>query len=455
MNGILGSRMARATQQTGNDQSAICWLAVTGALVALLTIAAPLAFRVAGDNAFIALTVPAGLLVIAATTIAERAHVTRALWLIIGVAIALRVVAISFEPLLSSDIYRYIWDGKVQAAGINPYRFVPADPSLAALRDAAVFPHINRVDYAVTIYPPVAQFFFLLVTRAGANTMVMRLALLLCEAVSVGVILVLLKRMQRPLTRIVAYLWHPLPIWEIANSGHIDALMVCLMLLGFWLAVGGRAIRGAAVVTLALLVKPLAAPALAVIWRPWNWKMVLAVIAVITLCYAPYLSVGWNVFGFLTKGYLSEEGITSGSGLWLLSLWRLVFGAHQGDAAVYLAFAALVMASIVFWISRRPNRSAAFDLAAINMLLLASLVLLSPNYPWYFVAITPFVALSGNAPTWSASIGALLLTNELDWDFGIPSIVMKSVLFGVVLLAVLWSMRPHSLRVTTRSEGAR
>ena len=51
------------------------------------------------------------------------------------------------------------------------------------------------------------------------------------------------------------------------------------------------------------------APVLAVIWRPWDWKMPLVVIATIVLCYLPYLSVGWGVFGFLTKGYLTEEGI--------------------------------------------------------------------------------------------------------------------------------------------------
>ena len=93
-----------------------------------------------------------------------------------------------FDPLLSTDIYRYIWDGRVQAAGINPYRYFPAHDALAHLRDATIFPRINRADYAVTIYPPVAEFFFLIVTRIGESVTVMRLALLGCEAVSVSLI---------------------------------------------------------------------------------------------------------------------------------------------------------------------------------------------------------------------------------------------------------------------------
>jgi len=392
--------------------------------------------------------------VLLATRLAERAATMRALWLIFGVALALRVVAISFEPLLSTDIYRYVWDGKVQAAGANPYRYVPADPALASLRDTAIFPHINRADYAVTIYPPVAQAFFLLVTRLGANTLVMRLALLACETVTVLVVLRLLKRLRLPPTRIVAYLWHPLPVWEIANNGHIDGLMVCLMVLGIWLAIGGRAIRGAVVVALASLAKPLALPALAVIWRPWDWKMILAVIATIALCYAPYLSVGWNVFGFLTKGYLVEEGVSTGSGLWLLDLWRLAFGAHRGDVAAYIVFAASLMMAGSVWIWSRPQRNEVADLAGINSLLLAGLVLLSPNYPWYFLALVPFLPLCGNAPTWAATIGAILLTDEVETDFQIPTMIVKSVLFGAIFLSVVWSMRRKAAMPAISQESA-
>src|SRR5262249_44732100 len=156
-----------------------------GAILVALTLVTPFAFETYGDNAFIALAIAAGLLTIVATQLAERAPADGTLWLIFGVGIALRVYVLLFDPLLSSDVYRYVWDGMVQAAGINPYRYVPADEALAFLREAAVFPNINRADFAVTIYPPAAQFFFLVVTRIGENVTVMRLALLGCEFVTV------------------------------------------------------------------------------------------------------------------------------------------------------------------------------------------------------------------------------------------------------------------------------
>ena len=428
------------------NESSLYILASIGAFLAGLTLATPFAFQAGGDNAFIALTISAGLLAVAATRVAERSPTRRALWLIFGIGIALRVYVLLFDPLLSSDIFRYVWDGRVQAAGINPYRYFPAHDALAHLQEAVIFPKINRPDYAVTIYPPVAEFFFLVVTRIGENVNVMRLALLGCEAVSVTVVMLFLRRMERPTTRVVAYFWHPLPIWEIANSGHVDALAVALMLLGLWVALTGRAIRGSALIALGMLVKPYVAPALAAIWRPWDWKMPHVVIAIIALCYLPYLSVGWDVFGFLTKGYLTEEGIISGDDLWLLSLWRLAFGAHHLDVAAYAAMAAAILLFMGFSAARDPSPTIAASLDDTNMLLLVTLVLLSPNYPWYFLALAPFVALCGNATTWAVSIGALLLTDEARWDFQIPKLVVKSILFGGCMLVYAWSARAAYLK---------
>src|SRR5258706_15331130 len=335
MPGAIVSQFGRLAR-SANNVPPLHLLAGIAAILVTLTLATPFAFEAGGDNAFIALTIPAGLLTIVATHLAERVPLDRALWLVFGLGILLRAYVLLFDPFLSSDIYRYVWDGRVQAAGINPYRYFPAHEALAFLRDGTIFPHINRADFAVTIYPPVAQFFFLIVTRIGESVTVMRLTLLGCEAITVILIMLLLRRMNRPVTRVTAYLWHPLPLWEIANSGHVDALMVTLVLLGLWIALTGHALRGAVLITFAALVKPIAAPALAGIWRPWDLKMPLVVIAAVALCYLPYLSVGWGVFGFLTKGYLTEEGISAGYDLWLLSLWRLVFGADQVGVVAFV-----------------------------------------------------------------------------------------------------------------------
>jgi len=121
-----------------------------------------------------------------------------------------------------------------------------------------------------------------------------------------------------------------------------------------------------------------------------------------------------------------------------------VFGEHERDVAVYVALAGLVLMLKGLTVARSSDHSIASRVADINMLLLLAFLLWSPNYPWYFLIVAPFVALCGSAPTWVVSIGALLLSEQLDWDFYIPRVVSKSILFGGLLLAwafVVWRTR--------------
>jgi hypothetical protein len=433
MSEAVAVRQIALAPGAGDERAGFLRLALFAGVIAALVLATPFAFWRYGDNAYMAFAIATGLAAAGASTVAERLSSARALWLIIGVAVVLRLVLLLLDPLLSNDIYRYVWDGRVQSAGINPFRYVPADPALAALRDAAIYPNINRADYAVTIYPPVAQMFFFLVTRLGENVTTMKAALLACEGVTVAMILMLLRQLGRPLTRLAAYAWHPLPMWEIANSGHIDGLMVALMMVGLWLAVAGRPVRGAAAIALAALAKPFAVLALPATWRPWDWKAPLAVVAVVALAYAPYLAVGWGVFGFLATGYLEEERYSSGGFIWPLAALRWVTGALPGDVAVYFGVAALIVFALALRVSWRSARSAETTLRDINTLLLVSLFLLSPNYPWYFLVLTPFVALAGGAPVWVFTICAALLLEEANWDPHVPMLIRKSLLYGAFL----------------------
>src|SRR5262249_40864484 len=102
---------------------------------------------------------------------------------------------------------------------------------------------------------------------------------------------------------------------------------------------------------------------------------------------------------------------------------------------------------------RRVPRSIELSVADINRLLLVFLFFLSPNYPWYFLAVTPFVALYGGAPAWAASIGALLLQEEVDWDFYVPLLVRKSVLYGAFLLACAHSIWVRRSKRTAEREN--
>lgn len=150
---------------------ALSSLLAAGCVMLVFVAAGPWIVRTHGYQVFIPAVATSGLLTIAATQFSAAAPPRTGLAVVLGFALAMRLLLIGEEPFLSTDLYRYIWDGRVQSAGINPYKYVPADPSLAALRDAAIYPRINRADYAVTAYPPVAEMFFFLVTRISETVM--------------------------------------------------------------------------------------------------------------------------------------------------------------------------------------------------------------------------------------------------------------------------------------------
>lgn len=404
-------------------QLSLLALAGLGLLMVVFAAAAPWVLRTYDYAVFVPAIALSGILTIAATALAPSVPERWGLTVIVAMAVAMRVLAVGQEPYLSTDIYRYVWDGRVQAAGINPYAFVPADDALKSLRDVAIYPHINRADYAVTAYPPVAQVFFLAVTRISETLTAMRLAMVACEIAVVAILIDLLRRMRLPATAVVAWAWHPLVIWEIANNGHVDALMVALLMIGVWLLVRSRRVAGAIAVALAALVKPYAVVALPAFWRPWDWRAPAAAIATVILCYLPYAGAGRGVLGFVTtSGYLSEEGLTDGGGYWLVALVRALAGDVPGLTLAYAILSLGAMAWLALRASSRMHETPQDTLSHIAALLMAALFFLSPSYPWYVLAVVPFIVLGGGAPAWAMTLGAILLykpamlpDNDLAW----------------------------------------
>jgi len=394
---------ATTVAQAASGRLALAALVALGLFIVIATAGAPAVKQSFGNEGLVPLIMATGIVVVIATKAAIDAPPLHALVAILAVAAALRFVLLGHEPIFSTDIYRYIWDGRVQAAGINPYLHVPADPALAPLRDAAIFPHINRPDYARTIYPPAAQMFFFAATRLGENATIMRLALVACEVLTIAVVIDLLRRLNMPAAAVVAYAWHPLPLWEIGNNGHVDALMVALLMTAIWLAVRARTAAAGVAIALAALVKPYALAVVPALWRRRDAWLPAALIVTLIACYVPYLGAGTGVFGYLTSGYLGEEGFAAGDGFWPVLALRRAFGDIPGLVPAYLAVAAGVLACLSLRALLRRNATALDAIHDAAVLLVAALFFLSPNYPWYFLVLVPFIPFLHGArsvPVW-------------------------------------------------------
>jgi hypothetical protein len=384
--------------------------AIAAALIAL-TAAGPTLHLTYGGWALMLIFLAGGAGAYAASRMGEGDQ-RSALAIILAGAVLMRLALLFIEPYLSTDIYRYVWDGRVQAAGINPYRYAPAAPELAPLRDAAIFPRVTRADYAVTIYPPTAQALFLAITRFGESVLVMKLGLIACEAGIVAALLALLHRLGHPTTRIALYAWHPLPIWEVAGSGHVDVAMCALLVAGLFLFLGGRTLHAGVAVTLGALVKPAAVLALPVFWRPWDWRLPLVVAATVALAYLPYLSVGSGVIGFLPQ-YVEEEGLASGSGIVALSLIETFTGPIPGASSVYFALTALILGGLAIALGFRADRSDRAAIAGLSWLLVTSLVLLLPHFPWYYLVLVPLLVIRPSAAGWVMTLGAPVIYDSV------------------------------------------
>ncbi|CAH1000595.1 hypothetical protein LEM8419_01729 [Neolewinella maritima] len=185
----------------------------------------------------------------------------------IGLGIVLRVLLVFAFPQLSDDVYRFIWDGKLVAAGHNPFAQLPAyyleaGHSVAGLNQA-LFNRLNSPDYH-TIYPPVAQAVFTLAAWLSPNSwygaaVVMKTVLLLAELGSVVLLYRLLGTFGLPPDRVLYYWLNPLIIVEIVGNLHFEGMMVCFLLLSLYLLTKSRygGAAGAMAVSIASKLLPL------------------------------------------------------------------------------------------------------------------------------------------------------------------------------------------------------
>src|SRR5262249_40372183 len=210
-------------------------LSAIGAAMLILTGMGLLLQHEDARGSFIVLSLLQGALYLVAVALTWRGGFPpRMLVAILAVAALMRLGVLVAPPYLSDDVNRYVWDGRVQAAGVNPYRYVPVDPHLAALRDDTIFPNINRSTYAPTIYPPIPEYIFLSPTRVSETVTWMRVTTVFLEVAGVVFLLRLLGLLDLPRERILIYGWHPLALWEFAGSGHIDAAVVAFAALALW-----------------------------------------------------------------------------------------------------------------------------------------------------------------------------------------------------------------------------
>jgi hypothetical protein len=435
-------------------------LAGLGIALLLLTIGG-LALHVPGEAGtmgspertmwFVVLLGLAALVYFAAVATVLRGVPGGAVWLVVLVALAARIGPLVAPPNLSSDVYRYAWDGLVQAAGINPYSFVPADPALAPLRDAEVFPHINRAATATTIYPPAAQVLFAAIgwaasgvtpvtatpgvapvtttpgvtpVKATPGVTPVKATMVAFEALALAAAAMVLRRAALPIAWIVVWGWNPLAIWAFAGNGHIDAATAGLLAVALMLAGGRSGLLAGVAFGAAVLTKFLPLAAAPVFWPLGRWRAVATTCVTIIALYACYAGAGPRVLGFL-PGYGTEEGLADGTGFWLLAGLSHLVTLPRSASSIYICVAGLLIGALGLWVAfvKCPAKDREIWHSA-GLLMAAITIAISPHYSWYFVWLAlPAIVAPSRALIWLSAAPVLLDLDPFHERFFWPSLV--------------------------------
>jgi alpha-1,6-mannosyltransferase len=278
-------------------------------------------------------------------------------------------------PGADDDVHRYVWDGRLQRLGYNPYIVVPSDPAVKGLHTPETR-NLNNPDLP-SPYPAGAQLFFRAVTSIQESTFALKVAFVLCELAIVLVLLDLLRGKQGA-HLVLAFAWNPLLAIEVAGSGHIDIVGALLLLVSGAALVRRWRATAAVAFGLAVAVKFLPVVLLPLYWKRVRIRDAALAAAVVALLYVPFLDHGRIPIGSL--GAYVQGFRFNGP----------VFAALDRVAPPQLLAALAVLVGLVtaIWL-----RSAATEWSPETFAwpMAASLLCAPVVFPWYLLWLLPFV----------------------------------------------------------------
>ena len=421
------------------------WLGACGVVLAVSLAAASQLDARAESGTFVILMLASGMAYVGALACVRGGRPShRLLIACVVLASVWRVAMVTGAPLVSDDVYRYVWDGRVQRFGYNPYTSTPKDPALAHLHTEVT----RRIDPTSaelpTIYPPLAELFFRLVSSVHESVTAMVVAVLLCDLLTLAIVWRWLVSTGRNPWWVLAYAWHPLVALEGAGGGHIDAVGTMLVVAAGFSLSRQRGLIAATALAAAFAVKFLPVVLIPLFWRRVRPRDALVGVGVVGLSYLPFsgmsLTPPTGSLGVYTESWRFNGPIFS-----VLEPW---FGA-----VVVLVLATVVGLSVAVVARLRLSVD---DPAAWAWPMAASLLMMPAVYPWYLFWLTPFLTARSTWPLIAWTLGSIATYMVWDsqlagtgWVVPIWVVVLE---YGLVAAVGLWVRRlpgPFSPRIAS------
>lgn len=373
---------------------------------------------------------------------------------VIVLGVALRLIALFAIPVLSDDYFRFVWDGKLWSAGVNPFTILPSELAADTNRLTELglsvdwFESLNSPEY-FTIYPPVLQGIFLLAAWTGnltAGVFLMKAFVFIAELLSIWLLLRILRKLGKPLRHIAWYVLNPLVIVELSGSLHFEALMITFLLAAIWTLMNNRESLSAVFLGLSVATKLLPLMFLPFLIREIGfWKAVrygLVVVAVVLLLFLPMLSEEM-LMGFRESLTLYVNRFEFNAGIWYLirGIGSAITGWNPirevGPLLTPIAGALILI--IAFF--RKPSSSPSWAegmLFALTIYFFLSLIV----HPWYITGLLVLAPITGRTYPiiWSVFLPWTYLA------YAVEPVTESMILVGaeyiVVFLWILFENKP-------------
>ena len=313
---------------------------------------------------------------------------------IIAFAVLMQGILIFSRPTLTDDMYRYVWDGRVQAQGISPYRYPPNAPELLSLRDKDIYPSINRKP-VVTVYPPAAEAAYFLLWRIWPDNVHWFQAAMAAGSLLAGILLIgLLSDLGYSPARALIFLWSPLLVFETAHAAHVDGLVLPFLVGAWWARVRNKDVLTGFLLAIATAMKFYPALLLPFLWRPQDgkgrWIMPLTFAMAIGLFYAPYvLTSETSVLGYLPHYFRETFNISP-----LVSMLnRVLDGIHLNIPYRLLGLSMGGILVSAIWCVLQPAPDAEMALRRCIWPIGIVTLLSQDLFAWYMLWLLPLTAI--------------------------------------------------------------
>lgn len=343
-------------------------------------------------------------------------------------AAAWRLPFLLVKPGPDDDTLRYVWDGRAQRLGYNPYTAIPSDPALGSLHTDETR-RMNNPDVP-SPYPAGAQLFFRSVTAIDDSAFAFKIAFAACDLAIVLVLLAELRRLGRGEHWVLAYAWHPLLITCVAYNGHIDILGVLLLLISASALSRNRRTLAATMFAASIAVKFLPVVLAPLYWRRVRIRDGLMAALLIALLYTPFLQ-GPIPLGSL-RTYVQRFRFND-------PIFAAVERVLRPQAAAGLAVCFGMLTAV--WLRHRRAEGSpdawAWPIAV-------SLVAAPVVYPWYLLWLVPFLQTASTFPLliWTLSILAVFFvwySHTLGQPWQVPGWILL-LEYGIPITgaAIVW-----------------